>query len=373
MNDFWDYAAAAPARKDFLNFWLQSAEGEGCVNPEAGNGLAHRMRKRLQEAELRLSKALTGHEKNLIHWLHSGTEALAACAELLAEVLPVNACVITTAAEHPALLMNLFRTLGKERVLYVPLTRDGGLDLEKLPSLCAEKNIGALFIHHVNSETGRVQDFQTLRRVLDSINPKILLLADTVQSAGKMDLSTLPLSLLIVSGHKWGTPPCAAILYRPAVWHSFFESFRKNYRCGRPDVPSALTLAFAAEQLTAEMTIQAEKTARIHCFLRMEIAKLCPEVIFPVPTEKALPQIVSVVFPKHQGAVLVRLLSAQGVMTGAGSACQAESRTPSAVLTAMGIPQTAAFGLLRLSFDATANETQAQRFVESLKNVLNHY
>lgn len=373
MKTFFDHAAAMFAEETFLRYYEEAGKGAGFINPEGLNQGAYDARKMLESCGTRLSQALTGTGKYKTHWCASGTDAMRLACELLAEISPTGSIVFTTGAEHPSLTQNLKRLFGSERVQIVPMDHNGAVDTAALATLLKTHQPCAFFVHHVNAETGRVQDLHAIRAVMREASPATLLCADTIQSAAKISLQNIPAEMLMISAHKIGAPAYAALLYDNPAWESHFTAFRKAYLCGRPELPLARTLVHATEDYTSKLEAETARLAPLKAYLIQAIRELAPETIFPTPPELASPWILSVVFPKHQGAVLVRMLSQEGVYVGAGSACQAESKTPSSSLTTLGFSPETAYGLLRFSFSRKTTLEDAQMLIDALKKVLKDY
>ena len=74
-----------------------------------------------------------------------------------------------------------------------------------------------------------------------------------------------------------------------------------------------------------------------------------------------------------QGAVLVRMLSEEGVMASSGSACAAESPDPSPALLALGYKRNDAYSGLRLSFGGALAPEAAGILPAALEKVLQNY
>ena len=73
-----------------------------------------------------------------------------------------------------------------------------------------------------------------------------------------------------------------------------------------------------------------------------------------IPAEIASPYIVHLLFSggrrTYQGAILTRIMAKFGASIASGSACDAETGTPSRVLTAMGLSRDEAYSAVRVSF-----------------------
>ena len=96
-------------------------------------------------------------------------------------------------------------------------------------------------------------------------------------------------------------------------------------------------------------------------------------MIDTIPDTHASPYILHLIFPNHQGAVLVRILESEGISAAAGSACMAETPTPSETLTAMGYGKALAFGALRLSFWDDTGAEETEHFKKVFNQVLKNY
>ena len=92
-----------------------------------------------------------------------------------------------------------------------------------------------------------------------------------------------------------------------------------------------------------------------------------------VPPELASPYLLHLLLPGIQSGVMVRMLSAAGVMAAAGSACASESREPSAALRAIGLNRNDAYSGLRIGFGFDSTAEEAKKLVEALKDALKNY
>ena len=76
----------------------------------------------------------------------------------------------------------------------------------------------------------------------------------------------------------------------------------------------------------------------------------------------------------YDGAVVMRLLAAEhGIVVAAGSACAAETRKTSHVLHAMGLDNTFARGLLRISPGYSTTMEDIDAFLKALHHVVQNY
>lgn len=370
MDLYFDNAASCRPFEWAADLFLKTSL-EHYANQEASGRLGIRAKKLVDEASARLASALAPGAS--VCWCGTGTDALRMAIQAHCSSHPGTE-IITTAAEHPALGQAIlkFAAMHGITVRLAKLSHCGELKEESLRALLSPKT-SMVAIHHVHSETGFIQNLENIRSILDSLPHKIVFLADTMQSAGKLRIpwDEAKLDFCCVSGCKIGSPGGAALLFRDSpdriVSQRLLSIRRHDHAVGRCLPAAAYVLSLAAERITGDLSARAERIRNIRQDLLDFILKNSPcKVIETVSSEQASPYILHLIFPELQGAVLVRILESRGVSAAAGSACMAETAVPSAVLTAMGYPKNTAFGAFRVSFwDDTSDED-----VKVFKNIL---
>jgi cysteine desulfurase len=70
------------------------------------------------------------------------------------------------------------------------------------------------------------------------------------------------------------------------------------------------------------------------------------------------------------GEMLLMQLDQKGVAISSGSACSSNSKSPSAVLTAMGVPDKRALSAIRVSLGQQNTQQEVAEFVSILKSVV---
>lgn len=380
LNDnslFLDCAAAMPAEKKFIEFYMDCALRNGYVNQESIHSVAMKNRDRLQAAETRLSTAIAG-KKQHIHWAATGSEAVSLLGVVLATLIPSDQKVLITPDHHKSVIASFERNFGKDRVIYCPIQSSGAIQWEQFNKILSTEPIGLVGLPHVVSETGYVYDLNAVRKAMDNAQSKAYLFVDMVQSTGKVPscFESAKIDFAVCSAHKLGTIPVSAVIYRPDVACKIFDDMRHQYRAGRPDLPSCETLAYAVETFYKQMPEHNNECQKLKETYRDALQKLSDAQNLNIHffnDASASPWILSFCLPKYQGAVLVRMLGQNGVHLGSGSACQSENPNPSYVLSAMDIPRDVAFGLLRLSFSPICKLDEVPRFINTLTDVLKAY
>ncbi len=341
---YLDNAAAAPVDPEIMGAWRIYA-GKYFANQEAVHSLAYEIRSRLKDAAAEVSMLLTGEPSNYIYWGSSAT----ALFNLVCGYPEFDRGRITTSEfEHPAL----------------------GAALGRIPGAGATPLIA---LHHVQSETGLINDLGAIGK------GNAVFLADTVQSAGKLDFPwrAAQLDLVFCSGHKIGAPGGAVLVCRHKEIGEFLDRVRsRDYLDGRPEPALCLTLADALKKACSQCAEHREQAASLKNKLitvldgwTMPNGK---KVRVTVSPEKSSPFILHLILSGYQSAVVVRMLSQRGIHVAAGSACQAESNRPSPALLALGFSREDAYAGLRLSFWHNT-EAEIDQFLNEFKVVLKNY
>jgi len=374
---YLDHAAATTVSADIAAFLAEAAQRRH-ANPEAAHAAGQDCRKALAEAAASLAEALCPGGEYQSSWMPSATDAMA-----LAAAFPEigRRSVATSPAEHSALDGALRRIAGSQSLRVCRLGRDGRIDLEALEE-CLDAGVGLVAVHDVQNETGVRQDLAAIRAAMRRRCPEAVLMADTVQSVGKLSIPwrEAEIDLAFVAGHKLGAPAGAALLWHgrrlPAFGRWLRERRERDHRIGRPDPAIALTLAEAVRRAEAGRAARADRVARLNARLRQGLRALAlPKdvALAEIPADVASPYIVSWRLPPYQGAVLVRMLSERGIMVAAGSACEAERQGASRALLAMGVPRHEAFSALRVSFWDDSTEADVDRLLVALPEIFRVY
>lgn len=344
---YFDAAAAAPPDPAVLDFYRETA-ARWYGNQESSHAFARTIRQKTDEAARQFVRLLADDSFEVL-WADSGT----ALFPLLTSLPELRGQSCFCDLVHPAL--------------------QAAVRLNMRPAAAPDPAVRLIAGSHVESETGRLTDMTRLRPE----GMPALLLADTIQSAGKLPLPAA--DFLTVSGHKLGAPS-AALLYRDpdGKRRAFFDQQRhRDYRFGRPDPAAILTLVFAVERACSRMEENRRQAVRINDFLRRELTAIpLRGGKYPVPTlppEAASPYILHLLLPGMQGGVVVRMLSELDICVASGSACQAETDQPSPALLTLGYPRNEAYSGLRLSFSPANTLEEAAAFAAAFRQIAAAY
>ncbi len=317
---------------------------------------------------------LLGADCGEIVFTGSGTEAdnMALYGVLAAAGLS-GRHLVTSAIEHPAILaccLQLQR-LGAA-VTELPVSSEGLVDPADLetairPETCLVSVMAA------NNVTGTIQPIAELAGIAHRRG--VLFHSDAVQAAGKtpLDMRTLSVDLLSLSGHKLHGPKGIGALYvRDGVelWPLLPGGGQEHgRRSGTENVPAIVGLGRAAELAAAERSEEAARLVAIRDHIIESILAKIDNAYLIGHRRRRLPGHICQGFDGLEGEAIKLLLELdeQGIAVSSGSACSAiHAGQPSHVLAALGFDPLKARGSLRISLGRFNTREEADRFLEVL-------
>ncbi len=353
---------------------------DDCVNPSSPHRLSYQLQRQLTTAAAGLAALVTGKKDTGVQviWTSGGTEAnnLAILGFASARSGPLR--IVATRTEHASVLAPLEHLQSQGAKLQLANVHDSGcLDLDHLAA-CLDDGADLVSICHVQNETGAIQDLTAIRELIERHAPGARLQVDAMQSFGKIDIDwqAARIDMLSLSGHKiHGPGGQGALIVRDGVELRpilFGGGQQDNLRSGSLDGVGIRLLCLAASEIIATRPQAQDRVAQLNKQLRSGLEEL-PAAIRFISSEDGSPYILSFTLPGYQGAVLARMLTERGIHIGTGSACAAESKTPSRVLTAMGLTSSEAYGALRVSFCPENRESDIDDLLDALTAVLAEY
>ena len=351
MPLYFDNAAAAPCSPEALTCLAEYAR-QFPGNQESMGFHGSAAARRIREAGEELTAAF-GFSGVSPVFGNTGTEVLAIAVETACRAISHSKGeVITTTLEHPALEYALKRSCSRYglRLHQCPADRSG-VRLDVLESMLSG-NVGLVAVHHVQSETGGILNLTAVRSLLDRLAPQAILLADTMQSLGKIafDFSAVRPDFMVLSGQKLGAPG-GAVLFCADRYGKAARALRSaEHFGGRCSVPVLLTAVRCGIEAAKSRSENSAHALLLRQQLLTEFRK--HELNFPLslPEERVSPFIVHLLTTPYQGAILTRALHLYRISVAPGSACESETPGGSRVLSAMGYSRRECFCGLRISF-----------------------
>ena len=263
--------------------------------------------------------------------------------------------IITTAVEHPAILETC-RFMEKQgyQVTYLPVDRDGMLDLQELEAAITDQTI-LISVMWANNETGNIFPIEEIGAIAKK--HKVRFHTDAVQAVGKLpvDVQKANVDLLVLSGHKIGAPKGVGAIYirkgtrmMPLIHGGHQE---RNRRAGTHNVAGIVGLGLACELAGVEIDSYAASVGALRDRLEAGIRAAIPEIKLnghPDPTRR-LPNTLNVSFAYIEGESLLLNFDMKGIAASSGSACTSGSLEPSHVMGAMCVDVVLAHSSTRFS------------------------
>jgi cysteine desulfurase len=223
-------------------------------------------------------------------------------------------------------------------------------------------------LQSANHEVGTVQPVEQVAQECQASG--VPLLVDAAASAGRMPLPA-GWSLLAASAHKWGGPPGVGLLAvrKGTRWRAPLPADDRESRRvpGFPDVPAVLAASASLGAISRERAAWDDALRALVAEIRAAVPRLVPDsVVFGDPDAR-LPHIVTFSCLYVDGETLVTELDRAGFSVSSGSACVADTRLPSHVLTAMGV---LTHGNVRVSLPNGASRESVAAFLEVLPHVV---
>ncbi|MFE5836918.1 cysteine desulfurase family protein [Arthrobacter sp. NPDC056493] len=364
---FLDAAATTPVRREVLEAMWPYLTGE-FGNPSSHHSLGDSAARALTDARKTVA-AVLGCRPGEITFTSGGTEAdnLAVKGVALARQAadPALNRVVISAVEHPAVEESaryLERFHGFS-VDVVPVDRNGRVTPEALATLLRNET-ALVSIMYANNEVGTVQPVAELAALAKGRG--IPFHTDAVQAAGwlPLDVRTLGVDALSISGHKLGAPKGNGVLFvrgrtrvEPLVHGGGQERGRRS---GTENVAGAVALATALTLAHADQPALAARVTDLRDRFVAAVLGSVPGALLTGHPSERLPSVASFCFPGTSGESVLLELERQGVVCSSGSACAAGSDAPSPVLVALGIEAEVAQTAVRFSVDSSVTATDLE-------------
>jgi cysteine desulfurase len=286
--------------------------------------------------------------------------------------------IITQATEHKAVL-DTCKRLEKHgfRVTYLPVQKDGRIDLDDLKRAMDEKTI-LVTIMAANNEIGVLQPIREIGALCHEKG--VFFHTDAVQAVGKVPFNVITdnVDLASISGHKIYGPKGVGALYvrrkNPRVQlvaQIDGGGHERGMRSGTLNVPGIVGIGKACEIAMNEMEQETKYLSGLRDSLKDQIFSELDEVYVNGSMEHRLPGNINISFAYVEGESL--LMGINDIAVSSGSACTSATLEPSYVLKALGAGDDLAhssirFGIGRFNTQAEVNYV-ARRVIETVKRL----
>lgn len=374
MNRIYlDNAATTPVRREVFEAmvpYLTDKYG----NPSSIHSYGREARADLNRAREQVAAAIGAAPEEII-FTAGGSEAdnLAIKGTALA-MYGEKSHIITSAVEHHAVLHSVesLKRLGFS-VTILPVDSEGMVDPEDVKRAITPETC-LISIMYANNEVGTIQPIEDISRIAREAG--VLFHTDAVQAVGHMpvDVKSLGVDMLSLSGHKFYGPKGVGALYarrgvRLAPLIDGGAQERKR-RAGTENMAGIVGMGMAIELAVSEMDEVSAKEERLRDKLMEGLTQRIPDVKLNGHRRLRLPNNVNMSFLYVEGESLLLNLDMEGIAASSGSACTSGSLAPSHVLMAMGIPHEVAHGSVRMTLGRYTEDADVERVLDVMPRIV---
>ena len=374
---YLDHAATTPIRPGIWEA-MRPYSMEVFGNSSGVHDVSRRAKNALEEARERIAATIGARPQEIV-LTSGGTESDNLALKGAALSSSSRRGVVTVATEHEAVLetTDYLRRIGLPTAL-VGVDREGAVDIDSLLGEVTG-DTALISVMCLNNETGVVQDLPRIVAAMRGRHPGVLIHTDAVQafSSHDLDVDALGVDLLTLTGHKFGGPKGAGLLYvregtpLEPLHHGGGQELGR--RSGTHNVAGAVGLAEAMEAARADRARFRTEVGQIRDDFEKRVIAALPDVVVNTPQRMRSPHHLNLRFPGIRNQTLLMRLDRAGVAASAGSACQSGAAQVSHVLEAMGLTADQTRESVRFSFgwDSTVDEAvEAADIVLGLVEVL---
>jgi cysteine desulfurase len=286
--------------------------------------------------------------------------------------------IITAVTEHKAVL-DTCKRLEKYgyRVTYLPVQKDGLIDLDDLKRAMDDKTI-LVTIMYANNEIGVIQPVTEIGKLCHEKG--VIFHTDATQAIGKVPVDVVKqnIDLASISGHKMYGPKGVGALYvrrkNPRVQVSAIidgGGHERGMRSGTLNVPSIVGLGKACAIAQEDMPKESARMMALRDRLRDRIMNKLDETYINGSMEHRLPGSLNISFAYVEGESL--LMGINDIAVSSGSACTSATLEPSYVLKALGAGDDLAHSSIRFGIGRFNTEAEidyvADRVIETVERL----
>ncbi|MBO4816065.1 MAG: cysteine desulfurase NifS [Clostridia bacterium] len=370
---YFDNAATTKVKKEVLQEMIPYYS-EKYGNPSGVYALAREAKKDIESAREKVAN-LIGCDKKEIYFTASGSEADNTAIKAFAYKNKMKGNhIITTNIEHHAILESC-EFLEKQgfKITHLNVDSNGFINLNELRNVITEKTI-LITIMFANNEIGTIEPIEDIAKIAKEKN--IIFHTDAVQAVGnvKIDVKSMGIDMLSLSGHKiYGPKGIGALYVRNNVEFDKFINGghqEKNKRAGTENTAGIVGLGKAAELANTNLEEHIRKVKELRDYYVTEIYKKIPNIRINGAINARLPGNSNISFEGVNGKDLLLELDNVGICASSGSACNSEDTSPSHVLSAIGLDAKTAKSALRVTFGEFNTKEEVDYLVENLEKAV---
>lgn len=347
--------------------------GDEYGNPSSMHRLGGQSGMLMEQARQKIAAGLNCDPDEII-FTSCGTEGDNTAIFSALEAQPEKRHLITTRVEHPAVLnvAKHYERKGYE-VTYLSVDSKGLFDLDQYRD-AIRPDTALVSVMYANNESGVISPIQEMAEIAKKHG--VLFHTDAVQAVGKLpiDLKTLPVDYLVLSGHKIHAPKGIGAMFvrKNAPFRPFMLGGHQEHgrRGGTENLPGIVGLGVAMDLAVKHIDEENTRVRAMRDRLEKGLMAAIPDAIINGDPEMRLPNTLSIAFKYIEGEAMLLMLDQFGIAASSGSACTSGSLEPSHVLRAMGVPFTFAHGSLRFSLSTYNTDEDIDLVLKELPPII---
>jgi len=370
---YLDHAATTPVHPKVLEAMMPYFSGK-FGNPSNLHDIGREAKNAVEEARAKTA-LLIGAKPEEIFFTSSGAESNNFALKGLAQANSQKGKhIILSQIEHFSLL-HPAKTLEKSgfTVTYLPTDKTGLVSPDDVAKAITKETI-LVSIMHANNEIGTIEPIEAISRITKEKG--VLFHTDAVATTGwvPVNVDSLGVDALSLSGHQFYGPKGAAALYvrkgvriKPQIEGGIQEDGR---RAGTENVPALVGLGKAAELASAEVPNRMHATSQLRDKLQKGLQDRIEDMVINGHPERRLPHNLNVSFWYVEGESMLLFLNMEGISVSSGSACTSRSLKSSHVLTCIGTDAAVANGTLLLTLGTGTGAEDVDYVIEKLPPIV---
>jgi cysteine desulfurase len=331
-------------------------------------------------AREQIAKLIGARDPKEIVFTSGGTEAINLALKGVVEMYREKGNhIVTTTIEQRATL-DVCKRLERQgvEVTYVPVGRDGLVDVEAVRAALTDKTI-LISIMFANNEIGTIQPVAELGKLAKEKG--IIFHTDATQAVGKIpvDVEAMGVDLLSATAHMLYGPKGVGALYvrrknprvriAPMVDGGGHE---RGMRSGTVPVPLVVGFGKAAEICREGMAEESKRLAALRDRLQEQIVSKVDEAYVNGHPTLRLPHNLNISFAYVEGESVLMGLNKEAALAS-GSACTSATLEPSYVISALGVDSELAHSSIRFGLHRFSTEEEvdfvARKMVEVIQRL----
>ena len=283
--------------------------------------------------------------------------------------------VVTSGVEHSAVLAVLADQEKHHGVVvhHIGVDRWGRLDMTAYRRALSRRT-ALVSIMTANNETGTLFPVAELAAMAHAAGA--VFHTDAVQAVGKLplDVKSTAIDLMSLSAHKFHGPKGIGALYvrKSTKFRALLRGGRQERarRAGTENVPGIVGLGTAAALAAERLASDSVQVGALRDRLERTILATVEGSFVLGDTQNRLPGTAALAFDGADGEEILFRLNKAGIAASAGSACASGAIEPSHVVRAMGVPFSAAYGVLRFSLSRETTAAEIDRLIGVLPEIV---